>query len=110
MISDALPKFTRVYCKNIILIICMIHFVGLSCYFVNRDHIVSNSSLLLASEAQAQPPADDDDDDYTVDRDNNNTKILWVDIKDFISVGTSEHVENAIEVASSSSQDLLPLY
>jgi membrane-bound ClpP family serine protease len=81
----------------------MIHLVALSCYFVNSDHIVSNSSLLLVSEAQAQPPADDAY--YTVDENNNNTKILWVDIKDFISVGTSEHVENAIEITSSSSQD-----
>jgi membrane-bound serine protease (ClpP class) len=86
----------------------MIYFVSLLSYVVKPGDIVSNSSLIPASEAQAQPAEDDDNnnDDYSYAVDgNNNTKVLWVDIKDFISVGTSEHVENAVEVASSSSQD-----
>jgi membrane-bound serine protease (ClpP class) len=99
--SNVLRKFTRDYCKNIVVIICIIHFVTLFCYLVNLDHIISHGSSSLPSEAQAQPT---DDDYYTVNG-NNKTKILWVEIKDFISVGTSEDVKNAIEVASSSSQD-----
>jgi membrane-bound serine protease (ClpP class) len=73
-------------------------------HFLAADPFNSFQDSPLLSNAHAQANASDDNISSSSPLEEENKKVLWVEVEDFISSGTHEQISNAIEEASGSAE------